>query len=53
MDTEIKVNLSTTTQQIEQVEIPLTVVEILEKDGKRYSWDEQTLSWIEVPEVTE
>ena len=22
-------------------------------DGKRYSWDEQTLSWIEVPEVTE
>jgi len=22
-------------------------------DGKRYSWDEQTLSWDEVPEVTE
>jgi len=22
-------------------------------DGKRYSWDEQNLSWVEVPEVTE
>jgi len=22
-------------------------------DGKRYSWDEQNLSWAEVPEVTE
>jgi hypothetical protein len=22
-------------------------------DGKRYSWDEQTLSWVEIPEVTE
>jgi hypothetical protein len=22
-------------------------------DGKRYLWDEQTLSWVEIPEVTE
>jgi hypothetical protein len=22
-------------------------------DGKRYSWDEQTISWVEIPEVTE
>jgi hypothetical protein len=52
MDTEIKVNLSTTTQPIEQVEIPVTIVEILEKDGKRYLWDEDSVSWVEavVPE---
>jgi hypothetical protein len=22
-------------------------------DGKRYSWNEQTISWVEIPEVTE
>lgn len=47
MDTKIKINLNTTTTPIEVVEVPITIIEILEKDGKRYSWDEATLSWVE------
>jgi len=48
MDTEIKINLNTTTIPIEVVEVPITIIEILEKDGKRYAWNEATLSWVEV-----
>jgi len=48
MDTIIQIDPNNTSVEVIPIEIPVTIIEILEENGKRYQKDNDTGKWIEL-----